>query len=618
MGDQKMKSKVLLSDNPLKLAHKALKLLSKRDRRITKFLFFIQSIASTIDLIAIALMGLIASITLNTLSDKSQNPIVSELLQVMSLSKFDSQSQVLVIGILLVVLLIVRTILSIVITRRAYFLLSRASARKSGLGLDTLLSPKNLTQIRNREQDLVFGLSEGMDALFVGILGGCITLVGDLSIVLLVTVGLFALDFYVALGSVVYFGLVFIILYKMLGRRAYKLGVESYEKSIKSNRFLLDSFRIYPEVYLRGSKDSYIQDFYQIRLSRGKAVAEMAFLPFISKYVFETAIIFGVFLLALVQFSQNTGSHAIGTLAVFLSASFRFAPSLLRIQQTLASFKWNSAAGKRAYEILNQFDYLTSNSRKSLQDSEVSKGKSTLDISFYDVGYTYTNASSGVKRINLEIKNGEFCALVGPSGSGKSTIINLTLGFLNPQNGKIAFNDSTNLNYIRNNPGLVAYVPQQVQLIQGSLRDNILLKLESNDFSDDFLIECLSRSGLEEFFSNLPNGLDSELTHEGSSLSGGQKQRLAIARALVTRPELIILDEATSNLDAQTESAITDSLLFLRGKVTVVMIAHRLSSVRNADKVVYVKNGEILALGTFDEVRKAIPDFDTQASLMGL
>jgi ABC-type multidrug transport system fused ATPase/permease subunit len=167
-------------------------------------------------------------------------------------------------------------------------------------------------------------------------------------------------------------------------------------------------------------------------------------------------------------------------------------------------------------------------------------------------------------------------------------------------------------------PGAIAYVPQEIHLLNGSLRSNISLGFKAGEFNDIEILDVLQMAQLGDFLKSLNGGLETAVGEYGITLSGGQRQRLGIARALLTKPKLIILDEATSSLDAQTESEINQSIYSLKGSVTVVMIAHRLSTARNADKIAYISNGKIETLGSFEEVRKQIPDFDAQAKLMGL
>ena len=161
-------------------------------------------------------------------------------------------------------------------------------------------------------------------------------------------------------------------------------------------------------------------------------------------------------------------------------------------------------------------------------------------------------------------------------------------------------------------------MPQDVVIANGSIRENIALGYPSEAATDELVMSALKIACLDGFVSELPNGIDTQVGERGAKMSGGQRQRLGIARAMFTKPHLLVLDEATSSLDGETEAIISAAIHALRGSTTVVMIAHRLSTVRHADIVVYMSKGKIIATGTFEKVRKMVPDFDRQARLMGL
>ena len=167
-------------------------------------------------------------------------------------------------------------------------------------------------------------------------------------------------------------------------------------------------------------------------------------------------------------------------------------------------------------------------------------------------------------------------------------------------------------------PGAIAYVPQDVFISNGTIRENVSLGYPPHEATDELVLDALQVAQLDSFVANLPLGLDTPVGDRGTRLSGGQRQRLGIARAMFTRPQLLVLDEATSALDGVTEATISQSINILKGRVTLVLIAHRLSTVLNADQIVYLSEGRVLSVGTFDEVRNAVPDFDVQAKLMGL
>jgi len=229
-----------------------------------------------------------------------------------------------------------------------------------------------------------------------------------------------------------------------------------------------------------------------------------------------------------------------------------------------------------------------------------------------------TNATGTIINVNLLIKPGSLVAFVGPSGAGKTTLIDLILGVLNPDLGNIKISGMSPGEAIVNWPGAIAYVPQDVMITNGSVRENVALGYPVEEQLDDLIMEALNIAQLSDFVETGRMSLSAHVGERGSKISGGQRQRLGIARAMYTRPKLLVLDEATSSLDGQTEFDISNAILALKGTVTVLMIAHRLSTVRNADTVVYLDQGRIVAQGTFDEVRSIIPNFDKQASLMGL
>jgi ABC-type multidrug transport system fused ATPase/permease subunit len=197
-------------------------------------------------------------------------------------------------------------------------------------------------------------------------------------------------------------------------------------------------------------------------------------------------------------------------------------------------------------------------------------------------------------------------------------LVDVLLGVLRADTGLISISGKPPLEAISDWPGAISYVPQNVTISNGTFRENVGLGYPVEVVTDELVWSALETAQLANFVRDLPLGLDTPVGERGAKISGGQRQRLGIARAMFTHPKLLVLDEATSSLDGQTEADISDAIQQLKGSVTVVMIAHRLSTVRNADKVIFMDKGKILARGSFEEVRMSIPDFDNQAKLMGL
>jgi ABC-type multidrug transport system fused ATPase/permease subunit len=377
-------------------------------------------------------------------------------------------------------------------------------------------------------------------------------------------------------------------------------------------------FGSYRESVVRNRRDYYAREIGKLRFALADTSAEINFLPYVSKYVIETTVVLGALLIGAAQFILQDATHAVATLAIFLAAGTRIAPAVLRVQQ--GSIMIRGSLGQ-ASPTLDLIDVLGNSPMIENVDDTVDivhEGFQS-EIKVVDVTLTYPNKPiPAISDITLTIPSGTSVAFVGPSGAGKTTIIDVLLGVLNPDKGNVLISGLSPLSAVAKWPGAVSYVPQDVVISAGTIRENVALGYPAEEATDELVMSALKVAHLDDFVSNLPEGLDTQVGERGAKISGGQRQRLGIARAMFTHPHLLVLDEATSSLDGETEASISDAIHALRGSTTVVMIAHRLSTVRNADIVVYLSEGKVLATGTFDEVRNNVPDFDRQAKLMGL
>jgi ABC-type multidrug transport system fused ATPase/permease subunit len=328
-------------------------------------------------------------------------------------------------------------------------------------------------------------------------------------------------------------------------------------------------------------------------------------------------MIVGGVAVAALQFALQDSKHAIATLAVFLAAGTRIAPAILRVQQGSLLIKSNLGSAKSTLELISTLpESLESNPVPNFQDSYPGFD-AKIEVS--NVSFTYPKSQTpALSVVNLKIDSGSTCAIVGPSGSGKTTLADLILGMFEPTNGLVKISDEPPKAVLKNFPGAVAYVPQDVSIINGTIRENVALGYPASEATDARVIAALETAQLRDFVESLPQGIDSAVGPRGTKLSGGQRQRLGIARAVFTRPMILVLDESTSALDVQTELEVSKAITEIPYPVTKLIIAHRLSTVQTADQVVYIQDGVILATGRFDEIRQKVPNFDIQAKLLGL
>jgi ABC-type multidrug transport system fused ATPase/permease subunit len=594
----------------------ALQLLPRSDRTKLYLVVALQILLSMMDLIGVAIIGAIGALAVTGVQSRNPTGKVAQLLEILNLDGTTLQFQVGILGVSAATFLLLRTVFSVVLSRKILFFLSRRSASLSS-NLASKLLNKSLGFIERRSsQQTLYALTTGVTTIILGILGTISTLVADLSLTIIMFVGLTIFDPVVAISTAILFAGIGIIMYKLLNKRARHLGTENARLNIESNESILEVLRTYRENFVRNRRRYYAQSIGSKRLEIADNLAEMSFLPSISKYVIESALVVGALGIAGVQFALQDATHAMASLALFMAAGSRIAPAVLRIQQ--ASIQIRTSMGN-ALPTLELIEELNKMENISFIPSKLDNEAFVPQINLESVCFKYESSElNTITDLNLEILPGESVAFVGPSGAGKSTLVDLILGLRTPASGSVVISGLSPEEAINRWPNEIAYVPQNVEIINGSIRENICLGFPSDWFTETQINSVLHICELSDFVASLPEGVETKVGEFGSRLSGGQRQRLGLARALITNPRIIFLDEATSALDGETEFLITDSLKALKGKVTVVLIAHRLSTVKDCDKVVYMESGHVKAVGTFQSVRSSIPNFDRQARLMGL
>ena len=597
---------------------KIFSLLEKTDRRKIYAITLIQIFSNFLDLIGVALLGVLGSLAITGSASRDPGSRVASVLKFLNIYEMSVQKQAIALGVLAAIFLVTKTLFSLLFARRTMYFLSYRSAKITENLISKLLSQSLQSIKKNSVQENITALTGGVGSIVNSIVGAAIFAISDLSLTIIMLFGLFYVDPLICLLTIVLYASVAVVLYLSLNKRVQLLGLNQTKMLIHNQEMIREILGTYREAVVGAKRPYYIEEVRKHQFGIAKNYAEYNFFPNISKYILEITLIFGIFLISAIQFYKYNAEHSVAILSIFLISSARIAPAILRIQQSMIQMKGAIGSAEPALKLIDQLQSVRL-PQSTVNEFTTDHMDLKSDIVLRNIDFSYNeNNNFTVKNIDLLIEPGTINAIVGKSGAGKTTLVDIMLGVLTPTSGEILIGGKPPTVIINDYPGSIAYVPQEVFIINGTIRDNVCLGYNKESIPIELVYSSLEKAQLLEFVNSLPNRIDTYIGDNGSKLSGGQKQRLGIARALITEPKILVMDESTSSLDGETENNLTNAIISLKGKTTLILIAHRLSTVRNADKIIYMEDGNIIASGSFNEVRETVPGFDKQSRLMGL
>ena len=573
---------------------------------------------NALDVVAVGLMGVLGAMTATGISG-----------QTLSLFGFQLPSPTATNVVLLVLsvafLFILKGGLAILFARWTSIFLAGIEVKNSAK-LTRYLFTGSLDRLKKYSRsEIQFLVNSSTNATFVGVLGAMTTLIIEGTLFLSIFVMFIAVDWTAALAIAAYFGVVIFVLQLSTSRRYLQSGRNMQLGAVRAGGSVLEMVDIYREMFVLSKQNFYLSRFVEARKLSSRTSVELQILKSVPRYITESGLIIGALLFVVWQLNRGSLGEALLALGIFLAGSMRIMVSLLPLQQVWNELRvmqnWVEAAQsifvklRDAPELFDTGIYST-NENRDLNTPDVDAGTAP-DVALENVTFVHQGKiEPTIKNLSMTVTGGSTVAIVGPSGAGKTTLVDLMLGLYEPLEGTVLINGLSPQDVRAQFPGSFAYVPQKPGLVSGSIADNIALGFVSGDIDEERVWESLRKAQLASLVEQLPDGIHSSLGAHSDALSGGQIQRLGLARALYSSPRLIVLDEATSALDAATEASITEAIANLGSETTVIVIAHRLSTIQKSDAVHVMDDGQIVASGTFSEVRKKVPMIEEYVKLM--
>jgi ABC-type multidrug transport system fused ATPase/permease subunit len=428
------------------------------------------------------------------------------------------------------------------------------------------------------------------------------TIMNECLTIMLIGIFLLVTDWMVAICALVLACICFIIIVLGFKGRIKNAGKQQRRASAMKSKCSYQSIHGIKEIKVKNRKDTFLEEYINESEIERKAYVVNGFLSACPERILEGVCISGFMLIICIRLLIGAEmSNFIPSLGAFAMGAFRILPSFAKLSNHINNIVYFIPCIQNCYDNIHEAEKIDAEeTRRDIEarDIVVQHGKNSDKVGFEDslvlrnIEWKYPGVEKKIlDGLNLTIHKGEAVALIGASGAGKTTLADMIMGLYIPQKGTIEMDGIDIYTIPHEWANIIGYVPQMVFLIDDTVRKNVAFGIREEEISDERIWQTLEKAQLKEFVENLPNGLDTIVGERGIKFSGGQRQRIAIARALYDAPEILILDEATAALDNDTETAVMEAVESLRGEITMIIVAHRLTTIRNCDIIYEVKDG---------------------------
>lgn len=460
--------------------------------------------------------------------------------------------------------------------------------------LTEYLQKPYLYHLNHNTATLLRNVNSGGVIVFSLIMVSMFTLLTEIITAVTIWLMLVMIDAFTAIIVAGFIGSLLYFIIKGFRKKITEQGKIQNEYSALYIKCINQSLGAIKETKVSCKEEFFLDAFRKAYFEYGKANGKFLFMNQLPRMLIETIIVCGLLLLIITKLLLgNQPAEIVPLLGVLALAAFRLMPSANRIVNLSNGIRFQMPFFNELYEDL----LIIKNKGEKETETCLQKPESRMDfenvISVEELSFAYPEIEKQVlNNISFSIPKGKFVGIVGPSGAGKTTFVDILLGLLAPSKGKISVDGKNIYDDIRTWQANLAYVPQSIYLIDGTIRENIALGVDEKEINDALINKVLHMAELYDFVQELPAGIDTTVGERGVKLSGGQRQRIGIARALYYQPQVLVLDEATSALDNETEKSITDTILKLKGQITIIAVAHRLTTLAQCDFKVKFENGK--------------------------